>query len=385
MPSASLMTCRNVAVAPAWSPYRACSLPMVVSLPALRNRASSPVAAVSWMAATAFSSTALCSADIGDAGLFASGGTLGAAGVGFLAFVCPAVAPAPPQSPAPAARPTATTTAVSTLSLVRNMAFSTSRVSAVTAADATGWTVAARHRGGEQVSRDRRRAVAGQDHGQPAGRQRDSATGEPLRQHRPRAAASRLATVPPGQPSCRATCLAGPPLQIAQDDRQSVAGPAGGSAPRPAGAAGRPAGSPGSTAGWTDLGQRRFPRPPPGGRASALQGRLVGDPVQPVPQPLPRDDGGRLAGQDEEGGLEGVLGVVVAEHAAADAQHHRPVPADQRLRRRPRRGCERRPRAGRRRSPGRRPPGAGSPRSVGRSWDKLRGYRVLVGGGPARQ
>ena len=38
----------------------------------------------------------------------------------------------------------------------------------------------------------------------------------------------------------------------------------------------------------------------------------------------------RLADQDQEGGLEGVLGVVrVAEDAPADAQDHRPVPLDQ--------------------------------------------------------
>jgi hypothetical protein len=43
---------------------------------------------------------------------------------------------------------------------------------------------------------------------------------------------------------------------------------------------------------------------------------------------LPRPYRGGLAGQDEEGGLEGVLGVVVAEQAAADAPDHRPVPFD---------------------------------------------------------
>ena len=41
--------------------------------------------------------------------------------------------------------------------------------------------------------------------------------------------------------------------------------------------------------------------------------------------------GGGLAGQDEEGGLEGVLRVVeVAQYAPADAQHHRRVPPHQR-------------------------------------------------------
>src|SRR5262249_2405546 len=38
----------------------------------------------------------------------------------------------------------------------------------------------------------------------------------------------------------------------------------------------------------------------------------------------------RLAHEDEEGGLEGVLGVLcVAQDAAANAQHHRPVPHEQ--------------------------------------------------------
>jgi hypothetical protein len=37
-----------------------------------------------------------------------------------------------------------------------------------------------------------------------------------------------------------------------------------------------------------------------------------------------------LAGEDQEGGLEGVVGVVaVAENAPANAKHHRPVAADQ--------------------------------------------------------
>ena len=37
-----------------------------------------------------------------------------------------------------------------------------------------------------------------------------------------------------------------------------------------------------------------------------------------------------VGGRDQEGGLEGVLGVVgVVQHAAADAQHHRPVPVQQ--------------------------------------------------------
>src|SRR5262249_35735207 len=61
-------------------------------------------------------------------------------------------------------------------------------------------------------------------------------------------------------------------------------------------------------------------------------GRLRGDAVEPVADLLPRHDRGRAAGEDEEGGLEGVLGVVVvAEDPAADAPDHRPVALHQGL------------------------------------------------------
>ena len=69
---------------------------------------------------------------------------------------------------------------------------------------------------------------------------------------------------------------------------------------------------------------------PAGGRPAGLEGGPVRDSVEPVPDQVPRTDRGGPPGQDEEGGLEGVLGQVrVADHAAADAQDHRPVPADQ--------------------------------------------------------
>jgi hypothetical protein len=61
----------------------------------------------------------------------------------------------------------------------------------------------------------------------------------------------------------------------------------------------------------------------------------MGHPVQEIAHGLPRHDGRRLFGEDEEGDLEGVLGVMaVAQDAPADAQHHRPVPPHQRLKRR---------------------------------------------------
>jgi len=54
--------------------------------------------------------------------------------------------------------------------------------------------------------------------------------------------------------------------------------------------------------------------------------------VKPTGQGLSLANGGGLLGQDEEGGLQGVLGVVgIPQGAPADAQDHRPVTAEQRL------------------------------------------------------
>jgi hypothetical protein len=54
--------------------------------------------------------------------------------------------------------------------------------------------------------------------------------------------------------------------------------------------------------------------------------------VEPVRHHLPRQNGSRLAGEDEESGLKSIFSVVVAEEAAADAPDHRAVPLDE--------GCE---------------------------------------------
>ena len=67
-------------------------------------------------------------------------------------------------------------------------------------------------------------------------------------------------------------------------------------------------------------------------RAAALaprpQGQAEGDLEQPAGHRLRVADRAGLPGQHQEGGLEGVLGVlVVVQHAAADAQHHRAVAA----------------------------------------------------------
>jgi hypothetical protein len=66
-----------------------------------------------------------------------------------------------------------------------------------------------------------------------------------------------------------------------------------------------------------------------------------GDAVEPGGQRRPVADRRRPAEQDEERGLEGVVGVGgVAEHPPADAEHHRPVPADEHLERGPVAGGE---------------------------------------------
>jgi hypothetical protein len=69
------------------------------------------------------------------------------------------------------------------------------------------------------------------------------------------------------------------------------------------------------------------PRPLPGGCPFDLQGAAVGGPVEPAAHGRRLSDLGRLFGQDEEGGLEGVLGVLsVGEDVAADAPNEGAVP-----------------------------------------------------------
>src|SRR5262249_7249931 len=56
---------------------------------------------------------------------------------------------------------------------------------------------------------------------------------------------------------------------------------------------------------------------------------------QPAADRLTFADGAGLAGEDEEGGLEGVLGVVrVAKETQTEIEYHRPVPPDEDLERR---------------------------------------------------
>src|SRR5438132_1630434 len=79
---------------------------------------------------------------------------------------------------------------------------------------------------------------------------------------------------------------------------------------------------------------RRAPlvRGPAGGAVLRLQGRAVGHLVQPTAHGLPPADARGLAHENEESGLEGVLGVRLrAQDAAADVEHHAAVPPRQQL------------------------------------------------------
>jgi hypothetical protein len=61
-----------------------------------------------------------------------------------------------------------------------------------------------------------------------------------------------------------------------------------------------------------------------------VPGQALGHPEEPVGQQFAATDCPRLAQQDQEGRLKSILGRMrVAQGAAADAQHHRPVPFDQ--------------------------------------------------------
>ena len=62
---------------------------------------------------------------------------------------------------------------------------------------------------------------------------------------------------------------------------------------------------------------------------------MPGHPVQPIAQDGAGGHGTRLADEDKEGGLEGVLGVGgIAQDTLADAQHHAAVSLQQRRKRR---------------------------------------------------
>ncbi len=83
--------------------------------------------------------------------------------------------------------------------------------------------------------------------------------------------------------------------------------------------------------GLRPAGRPGFLGPAPAGEpAAGLARRAEGHAVEPVAQQVGVSDGGGLSCQDEEDGLEGVLGVMaVAQELPADAQDHRPVPRHQ--------------------------------------------------------
>jgi hypothetical protein len=80
--------------------------------------------------------------------------------------------------------------------------------------------------------------------------------------------------------------------------------------------------------GWFGhRGHLPFSLLPLGGGRPGLQGRLVSHAIEPVGQQLPGSNRRCLTDEDKEGGLEGVLGIVVVpENTAAHPPDHRPMP-----------------------------------------------------------
>jgi hypothetical protein len=96
---------------------------------------------------------------------------------------------------------------------------------------------------------------------------------------------------------------------------------------------------------WPRGGRPALVPPPPGVGGAGVGRDAPGHAVQPRPQRAAQGQRPGPAGQDQEGGLEGVLGVVrLAQGRPAGAQHERAVAAHQggerRLGRRPRAGRE---------------------------------------------
>ena len=191
-----------------------------------------------------------------------------------------------------------------------------------------------------QVGRDGRRGRAGAQRGGQRGVEKTTP-------RRVEGAAELLAR--PGQPAAERAGRAsessgglveGEALEVAEDHRQSGRRPASGrsrrAGPRPArgrARTARPAG-------------RRLDEPEPGSVASRVPLFVLAPAIEPCPglarraerhavepgaEPVGIADGEGLAGEHEEDGLEGVLGVVlVTQELSADAQDHRPVARHQR-------------------------------------------------------
>jgi hypothetical protein len=186
-------------------------------------------------------------------------------------------------------------------------------------------------RGGhdERCRHGRDGGPAGEGGGQGAGGQRDAVAGEALGE--PASAGGQAARQGPlGPAELGGGVLARLALQVAQDDRRAVL----------VGQGLQLTVEHGQQVAPDDLledvhgshhGRLPFLRAPAGAEGLRLAGRAAGDAVEPVGELLARADGGGLGGQDEEGGLEGVLGVLaVSGDAQAGAEHHRAVPPHQR-------------------------------------------------------
>jgi hypothetical protein len=168
------------------------------------------------------------------------------------------------------------------------------------------------------------------DEAQPRAGERDAAPGQPVAQQLAR----------PGQPAARRRLaplevvgglLIGHLLEVAEHDRpaEPVGEPVDLLVDRRGGIVVTGAGGdriPGT------LGRAAFLVAATGGVRPELERDPPRHAMQPAADGALDPDRSGLARQQEEGGLEGVVGIVgVVEHAAADGQDHRPMPTDQRL------------------------------------------------------
>jgi len=124
----------------------------------------------------------------------------------------------------------------------------------------------------------------------------------------------------------------GQPFEVAEDDRQAVdLGQAGHLGPDRRGQIGVSGGS-----GAVRLVERRpLDLAPSASGPARLDGRAVGDPVQPGRQARPASDRPGSAGQRQERGLERILGILlVPRNRPRRGQDHRSMPSHQRRERR---------------------------------------------------
>ena len=164
---------------------------------------------------------------------------------------------------------------------------------------------------------------------QPRRRKRDAALPQPPARSL-RALASRLESVPSTMPSRLAASLRlTPSSSQSTTTERRCSGSAAISSSRMANASTSRSGA-GSSGAVRDGGHGHFAGQSAGGHGTSLPGGANGDPIQPGADGLGRANVAGAASEHRERRLEGVIREVpVAGNPAANAQDHRPEPADE--------------------------------------------------------